>query len=360
MESGGIALTGLAIIVAAILIVIVIGAVPSTSPSPAITYDDYIKADDAISAEGSLEIVEIAGRTYVHAADVGDGFYKLEDGREIHLTVEKAKLDIVVAMGQSNNRYTCWDISEISDIPALGSSYYWGTDFEPVTNPNVQGGAMQKLRDPETGAVKLGDKVPVFCARWVEQTGHKIFYVITAVGGSSITSWIPGEQQYQRQIRILNQATAAIDGDLFEYDVRCCTWIQGEADSTMPLDDYLGYFGQMWEGLTSEAYPYDLKKMIMATPRVGTAVEADRILAEQHDDIVLATDIATTFTMDNGLLGPDGTHWTQKGDNLVAEAMSSAALDSEGSQDPTIYILVALLTVVAVSSAVIGWRHRNG
>lgn len=360
MESGGIALTGLAIIVAAILIVIVIGAVPSTSPSPAITYDDYIEAEDAISAEGSLEIVEIAGRTYVHAADVGEGFYKLEDGREIHLTVEKAKLDIVVAMGQSNNRYTCWDISEIADIPALGSSYYWGTEFEPVTNPNVQGGAMQKLRDPETGAVKLGDKVPVFCARWVEQTGHKIFYVITAVGGSSITSWIPGEQQYQRQIRILNQATAAIDGDLFEYDVRCCTWIQGEADSTMPLDDYLGYFGQMWVGLRSEAYPYDLKRMIMATPRVGTAVEADRILAEQYDDIVLATDIATTFTMDNGLLGPDGTHWTQKGDNLVAEAMSSAALDREGSQDPTIYILVALLTVVAVSSAVIGWRHRDG
>ena len=359
MENGGIALTGLAVIVAAILIVIVIGSVPSLSPSPAFSYDDYIEVEDAISAEGSLEIVEIAGRTYVHAADVGEGVYKLADGKVITLTVDKAVLDIVVAMGQSNNRYTCWDIPEIAAFPELGKAYYWGTEFEPVTNPNVQGATMQELRDPDTGAVKLGDKIPVFCARWVEQTGHKIFYVITAVGGSSITSWIPGEQQYQRQIRILNQATAAIDSDRFDYDISCCTWIQGEADSTMPLEDYLDYFGQMWDGLTSESYPYDLKRMIMATPRVGTAVEADRILAEQTDGIVLATDAATTFTMDNGLLGPDGTHWTQEGDNLVAEAMSSAALDT-GDKDPTIYILVALLTVVAVSGAIIGWRHRDG
>ena len=359
MENSGV-IAAVTMVIGAILVVIVISIMPTmTETAPGMAYDDYVEAEGAISAGGSIELVEVGGKTYAHAADVGDGYYKLEDGREVHLTVGKAKLDIVVAMGQSNNRYTCWNIAEASAIPDMGTAYYWGTLYEPVTNPNVEG-EMLELRDPETGTVRLGDKVPVFCAHWTKETGHKVFYVITAVGGSSITSWIPGEQQYQRQIRILNQATAAIDSDRFDWTTSCCTWIQGEEDHAMSLDDYLGYMGQMLDGLFDDSYPYRLNYMVMATPRLGTAVEADKIVAGERDNVRLATDIATTFTKDNGLLGPDNTHWTQQGDNLVAEALAKTAAEEQGGDSGVIGILLALMAAVAVIGGVIGWRRYNG
>lgn len=344
-------------ILAAILIIVVVAVMPSLDDrSAGMEYDDYLEVD-AISAGGSLEIVEIAGRTYAHAVGIGDGYYKSPDGRETHVEVSKARLDVIVAMGQSNNRYTCWDISKVSAFPELGKAYYWGTEFEPVTNPNVQGASIQELRDPETGAVKLGDKVPTFCAAWTESTGHKVLYVITAVGGSSITSWVPGEQQYQRQIRILNQATGAIDSSLYDWQVACCTWIQGEEDWQMPLEDYMGYMGQMLDGLFSETYPYRMNYMVMATPRLGTAVEADRLVSEEREDVILATDVATTFTTANGLLGPDNTHWTQEGDNLVAEAMSEAALKRGGSEGWLIPLLIGVMVVFAAAGVMI---YRRG
>lgn len=355
-------MTILGCIVGAVLIFVVVSVFPTVEDHPStMEYDDYIEVEDAISSDGSvLEVVEIAGKTYVHAIDVGEGYYKLSDGREVECSVGKAKLDVVVAMGQSNNRYTCYDIPEASAIPDLGTSYYWGDEYTVVTNPNVTPVSMQELRDPDTGAVKLGDKVPVFCAHWTESTGHKIFYIVTAVGGSSITSWVPGELCYQRMIRTLNYATAAIDTDLFDYEFKCCTWIQGESDWNMELETYLAYFGQMHDGLFSEDYPYELNYMVLATPRVGTAVEADKLVADQYDNVYLATDIATTFTIANGLLGADGTHWTQEGDNIVAESMVQTALKQKDDSGWIMSLLVAMIAIVAVAGLIMAGRRNDG
>ena len=125
----------------------------------------------------------------------------------------------------------------------------------------------------------------------------------------------------------------------------------------MPLEDYLGYMGQMLDGLFSESYPYRMNYMVMATPRLGTAVEADRLVSEEREDVILATDIATTFTVANGLLGPDNTHWTQEGDNLVAEAMSEAALKRGGSDGWLIPLLIGVMVVFAAAGVMI---YRRG
>lgn len=341
-------------ILAAILIIVVLTVIPSLDESASgMEYDDYLEVE-AISAGGSLELVEIAGKTYAHAIGVGDGYYQSPTGKETHIKVSKAKLDVVVAMGQSNNRYTCYDISKISAFPELGKAYYWGTDFSPVTHPTEYDNAtMQPLRDPETGAVKLGDKIPVFCAAWTESTGHKIYYVVTAAGGSSITSWVPGGLNYTRQVWTINYATADINPDYYDWQVVCCTWIQGEENMQMPLDDYMGYMDRMLDGIFSETYPYKMHYMVMATPRLGTAVEADKLVAAEREEVILATDIATTFTVANGLLSPDNTHWTQEGDNLVAEAMADAALKRNGGGDWLIPVLIGVMIVFAVAGVIL-------
>lgn len=121
----------------------------------------------------------------------------------------------------------------------------------------------------------------------------------------------------------------------------------------MELETYMGYFQLMHDGLFSEDYPYELKYMVMATPRIGTAVEADRLLADQYEDVYLATDIATTFTVANGLLGPDNTHWTQAGDNIVAESMVQTALKQSSGGGWVIPVLVSLMVVFAIAGLMI-------
>lgn len=125
----------------------------------------------------------------------------------------------------------------------------------------------------------------------------------------------------------------------------------------MELETYLAYFGQMHDGLFSEDYPYELRYMVMATPRIGTAVEADKLAAEQYEDVVLATDVATTFTVANGLLAPDNTHWTQKGDNIVAESMVQTALKQSSGGGWLIPLLVSLMAVFGAAGLII---YRRG
>lgn len=359
---------GLAAIVVSILVLIVLAVLPAWNESgTSVYYDDYIQDDNADHGDGIItEVKEVAGKKYIHIIGVGSGEYFTEGGGSVKITSSKAPLDIIVAMGQSNNRYTCYDIAQISDWPELGTSYYWGNDFGLVTEPYGSAErSIKPLRDTETGAVKLADKVPIVCAKWTEATGHKVLYICTAVGGSSITSWTPGDPvgtthlSYQRQKVVINQVISQIDRMHYDYEFAFCTWIQGEEDHNMDLDTYMGYFREMFTALMSDSYPYPLKFMVMATPRLGTAVEADKLLADEYDNLYLATDIATTFTIANGMLASDNVHWTQKGDNPVAEAMVKTALEvnSGGNNGSSVLpILIVIALIVAVSGVIFGRR----
>ena len=359
---------GLAAMVVSILVLIVIAVLPAWNDSgTSVYYDDYIQDDNADHGDGIItEVKEVAGKRYVHIIGVGLGEYFTESGGSVKITSSKAPLDIIVAMGQSNNRYTCYDIAQISDWPELGTSYYWGNDFGLVAEPYGSAErSIEPLRDTETGAVKIADKVPIICAKWTEATGHKVLYICTAVGGSSITSWTPGDPvgtthlSYQRQKIIINQVVSQIDKTHYDYNFAFCTWIQGEEDQHMDLDLYMGYFKDMFDALMSDSYPYQLNFMVMATPRLGTAVEADKLLADEYDNLYLATDIATTFTVTNGLLAPDDTHWTQKGDNITSEAMVKKALEvshPDSDSNSVLPILIVIALTVAVAGVILGRR----
>lgn len=354
-----------------ILILIVLAVLPAWNggSGASVYYDDFIQDDNADHGDGEItEVKEIAGKKYVHIIGVGSGEYFTEDGSSIKVKSAKAPLDIIVAMGQSNNRYTCYDIAQISEWPELGTAYYWGSDYGLVTEPYGSAErSIKALRDTETGAVKLADKVPIICSEWTKATGHKVLYVCTAVGGSSITSWTPGTPSgtvhlsYERQKIVIGQVVGQIDKTHFDYSFAFCTWIQGEEDQSMDLDAYMGFFREMFNALMSESYPYPLNYMVMATPRIGTAVAADKLLADEYDNLYLATDIATTFTAANGLLASDNTHWTQKGDNLVSEAMAETAIDvgySDNAGNSVLPILIVIALVVAVSGVIFG-RSRQ-
>ena len=121
-----------------------------TTPTPTVgldfalmDYDDYVATLGEISAssetmkiEGDiLETKKVGTEVMFHAKGVGKA--KVTDGdKSVEVTVEKAKLNIVVIMGQSNsgNHFA----NATSDIACpKGTAYWWGNGLgtkakEPV------------------------------------------------------------------------------------------------------------------------------------------------------------------------------------------------------------------------------------
>ena len=101
-----------------------------------VSYDDYLTEIDGVLPtdegvaviEGSaIEIIDVNTVKYFHAKDIGTATVKLGEKTAV-VTVEKAKLNLIVIMGQSNsgNHFD----NATSDIKcALGTAYWWGGGY---------------------------------------------------------------------------------------------------------------------------------------------------------------------------------------------------------------------------------------
>ena len=105
---------------------------PEEPKIPVVYYDDYFESFGGVSASGetvalegdTLEIVTLNGKKQFHAKGIGAAV--ITDGENtVELIVEKAKLNLVVIMGQSNsgNHFD----NATSDITCpKGTAYWWG------------------------------------------------------------------------------------------------------------------------------------------------------------------------------------------------------------------------------------------
>ena len=99
------------------------------------SYDDWRFSDSVVDAEGSVELVEVDGRTAVHAVSLGDGSITLDNGRRISVDVGKADLDVYLIMGQSNAAYYRYEPDRAVPVSVPGSCYYFGANM-PISLAN--------------------------------------------------------------------------------------------------------------------------------------------------------------------------------------------------------------------------------
>ena len=293
---------------------------PPTPVVMTMSYDDYLTDINGISAdsadvkiEGScLEIKTTKGLKYFYACGVGTATVT-EGNNTVIVTVNKAKINIVVVMGQSNsgNHFA----NATSDITCpLGTAYWWGNGIGTAATAPVnftqatKGFHSTLLAELYAQSVKHGDPVKNVLV-WHEGGGQEGDG--TSKNGSRIYGWAKSatdasgtDYTVQMVNNCVNYYTA--HSDKYEIVSKGAYWLQGEGDGGwgIPTDEYIGCFMAMWNKLKSEA---GLEYMAIMRVRCGgggeynndidytTVVAAQFTLANQNPDIYMATTITENF-----------------------------------------------------------------
>ena len=304
-------------------------------PAIRMEYDGYMEIENGMARDENLEVVEIGGRTYLHAIGIGSGTVTV-DGDAMPYRVSKAQLDVFAFCGQSNASYYAYDIQE-APVPEPGTGYYYGMSSLPVwtwEESLAPEGYTREIWDPSScsiwdlnadGSARIGDKFPGFAVQWHEQTGRRCLLVPCAIGGVNIGQFIEDHPMWRHTDSVITEALALLDPGL--YDVHGCgfVWIQGESNATnVSVENYKLWWSAfdtaMGEGrIGGIEFPNCL--MCKVQPQYPNPYQAQTELAGTVG--LWQTDIAATFTQENGLMSSDGVHYSQLGDNAVATEFGS-------------------------------------
>lgn len=302
-----------------------------------IEYEDYIKIEkEPLGADGSIEIVDVAGVQYAHASSTGFGSVTYTDGSVERWKVLEADAVLVIMDGQSQAAYygnadTPPDPSRTVG-PEIGRGFYFGyPDSMPYKyNEDVSDCRIYDFVDPATGEVRVGDKGPLFCRTYGELTGKKTVWVSLGIPARAIASWVPGDSSlaWNQNIKVMKAFNGELDGRGFRIVETFVMWAQGEADRANGTSaaTYMQRFTAFHDA-APEAWGRTIDHWYIFQGRTGTGTNgcgpvingALAQLAETLPDASLAIThpLLDTFTQANGLL-LDGGHFTQEGDNAVA------------------------------------------
>ena len=216
-------------------------------------YDDHYdvtgKTVEIIDAGEAVLAVE---GNYLVATGIGQGKVRI-DGTLYEVTVEKAKISIVVIMGQSNagNHFA----NATSDVTCpLGTAYWWKNGAtEPVdyTQPSM-GFHTPLVAELYAQSVAAGDPVKNVMV-WQEG--------VTSKNGQSIVKWAASETDTSGTDGTATMIKNCIayyekNSDLYEI-VNCGVyWLQGESDVSMSPEKYTGLFMAMWNKLKDAGAEY--------------------------------------------------------------------------------------------------------
>lgn len=311
-----------AVAITAVLVSVMV-SLDAPGDQPDWQFDDYKIIDGATAASGSLELVEVGGKSYVHAHSLGAGTITTNDGvQTVH--VARAHLDVFLMTGQSNAAYwtagegdlSALDPSKADPVPAPGTAYYYG--FADRYDRLTVGTPEFLSMTTADGAAAIGDKAPPFAGTYTQLTGHKTYWICGAVSGTTIDQFVPGTGDvWSYMEQVVPAAMDAIDETLYIPHVKGYMWIQGEWNSSTSIDEYKVDFMKMHEEILDGDLGVRFDHCFISLVGYGNAVTAQRELARDHPStITLSTEAATTFTADNGLLG-NGVHYSQEGDNII-------------------------------------------
>lgn len=285
-------------------------------------YDDYLLSIGKVSAGAEnvkidgdvLKITEIGKNKHFQAIGIGEA--TVSDGTNtVKVTVAKAKINIVVIMGQSNsgNHFE----NATSDIRcARGTAYWWGDGrglnaTAPVHFTQATKGFHAPLL-AELYAQSVANGTPEKNVLVWHEGGNSAGNG-TSKNGSSITGWATSATDTSGTdftVEIVNKCVAYYEAqsDKFEIGSKGVYWLQGEGDGNGGIDPvrYTTLLTAVWERLKKDA---GLEYMAFMRVRRGgdnntlnndihysSTSSSQYALANKYDDIFMATTITENFT----------------------------------------------------------------
>lgn len=350
----GIVLASVAIILLGTLLV---PAISPKSTEKDWTYDDYRPVSDYGTTEvgGAFEVVNISGTDYIHAKTTGPGTI----GSKTY-DVDKADLDLILIWGQSNASYRNAVVSEAIN-PGLNAGYYFGQDDQ------LGSAAGEGETDPATcdfytlvdddGALRIGDMGPALAKAYHEKTGHKAYLVNAAIGNKWILLFIPYEQMWTYCDNIVSAAINAVDLSKFDLHLVGYVWSQGEANASNSVLDYKTWFMMSYNSMASgvlSGHVFDKVFIIETKPQDGgNATIAQRELAAEYDGVYMGSTAPESFTVENGLMGTDGLHYSQLGKNIIGTQVGGVIGDTVSPPTTDYSSLLYTIPVVILAALLI-------
>ena len=242
---------------------LILGCFPMVLPAAAasainLRYDDHMditgKSVQIVDA-GQGPVVTLEGN-YLVATGVGTAKVRI-DGTLQTISVEKAKINLLMIMGQSNagNHFE----NATSDVTCpVGTAYWWGNELgtackEPVdyTQPSM-GLHTPLLAELYAQSVAAGDPVKNVMI-WQEG--------ITSKDGQSITKWASSATNTSGSndaVTMLKNCRAYYEARSDRYEIvrSGIYWIQGESDESMDPVKYTQCFMAMWQRLQDAGMEY--------------------------------------------------------------------------------------------------------
>lgn len=280
-------------------------------------YDDYktklgeidVSSNPTITGDDCIEIITKEGTTYFHAKNIGVATVKSGD-KSVVVAVSKAKLHLVLIMGQSNAG--CHFGNAMSDVVCeIGTAYWWPTYNRVMDYTRASTGfhtpLVAELRAQSEAA---GNPIkPVLI--WLEG--------VTSKNGNPITSWATSKTETSGTDGTVKMVEAAIDyytaperADKYEIVDSGMYWLQGEGGGD-PVH-YTECFLAMWQRLKDAGIEYcailRVRRGVSYNSTINDhndimhhgAVRAQMEMANKYDDIYLATDITENWY---GVLGTE-------------------------------------------------------
>lgn len=256
-----------------------------------------VKSYNVKTDEEDTEVLKVAAddRTQVIATGCGKALVELEDGRSIKVKVKKAKISLLLLIGQSNmegspnktgNLYDYQNEYIVNKQGKVYSTYgpstvnhsltngcfktaapkltMWNTD-EYVPDSLTDNSSEKEWRRTNnlTDAQMATGKTGVdgaLAKEWVKKTDEKVWIVNAAHSGSSINTWLPGNERtnnnfwqavtlYKTCEQLLNKE---IEAGHYKLSHKGYFWLQGETDDEMGAKKYLKNFMKMHNGLKEE------------------------------------------------------------------------------------------------------------
>lgn len=271
---------------------------------------------------------------------------------------DSEETDVIFLMGQSNAAYreATAVAAEAEPVPEEGTAWFWGQQYGIPANFNFTTGSLQDMSNG-TGAA-IGDKWPALASEYIDKTGHKVVMAQIAKAGMSITRFSPEDGDlWTASVSRVEQVITAMNDAGMSVGLVHVVWIQGEQDYNMSEAEYETRLLQIGTAISNGGLGHDVNMplWISKTRGSGGSVAAQEALTQEKPGMFrFATTIATTFTVENGLMSPDNLHYSQAGNNLLGSEIGATVGEEAKHADKMTEAIWGLITIGIGAMVVFG------
>lgn len=270
-------------------------------------------------------------------------------------------LDVFIIDGQSNAAYS----TSFADLSVVAEDYpnapskkllYYGTDEAPIRyglpgSPTYDTTfASYGIHEMYDDGWKIGEYEPGLAYHISQRSNHDVLIINIAVPGASVEQLLPTGECGVYGFKVIELALDEVRDQYDTLNMLGYLWCQGEANSKTPIPQYEADFMKI--NTEMKKVGSDMCYIVEVRAIYGNSVVAQRDLMHEYSNIVFGTDISNTFTIANGLMEPDGAHYTQKGRDLISDIVGEK-IDLNEPKHTEVYAMLGAVGVVLIVGIVL-------